>query len=341
MPLENDLGSGTDFDMSAALDSMSEGLGFEADSGDDGAGAGTGDDVNLNITETDLAAAEGKPAVTSATPPAATTPPAAEVPKTWRKEAGELWSQLPPTVQAEVLKREDDMFKGMETYKADAGFGRSIKTVLDPYLPILQQHNIDPAQQISGLMQAHHTLALGQPQEKLALFQRLAQDYGVDLSQLSGGGDVFVDPAVQALQSELHSVKSILTAQTRQAHEAKISEITSQINTFAADPKNSHFNDVSNDMIVLLKSGAVKTLEEAYEKAVWTNPVTRAKELERQTAERDAKLRQDAQARTAAAKKAASVAIRPQARRASGTAPTGSMDDTLRETLAEISSRST
>ena len=56
MPLENDLGSGTDFDMSAALDSMSEGLGFEADSGDDGAGAGTGDDVNLNITETDLAA---------------------------------------------------------------------------------------------------------------------------------------------------------------------------------------------------------------------------------------------------------------------------------------------
>lgn len=343
MPMENDLGSGNDFDMASALDQMSEGLGF-ASEGDDKA---QGDqDLDLPIDDTDLAAAEA--AADKPTPEAPTgnldpTPaaPLVAAPKTWRKEASELWAQLPPTVQAEVQKREDDMFRGLEAYKADAGFGRSFKTAIEPFLPTLQQHGIDPAQQVSSLMQAHFTLALGSPQEKLALFQQIAQDYGIDASQLPGSaGAPFVDPAVQALQSELNAVKSTLTAQTRQAHEAKVSEITGQINAFAADPKNVHFNDVANDMVVLLEAKAVKTLEEAYEKAIWANPVTRAKELERQTAERDAEKRKEATERAAAAKRASSVAIRPQARRASGTAPSGTLDDTLRETLAEINSRS-
>lgn len=345
MPMENDLGSGNDFDMASALDQMSEGLGFASEGDDKATGS---PDLDLPIDDAALAAADA--AVTAKPPadadpanvdPASATPAVVAAPKTWRKEASELWAQLPPTVQAEVQKREDDMFRGLEAYKADAGFGRSFKTAIEPFLPTLQQHGIDPAQQVSSLMQAHFTLALGSPQEKLALFQQIAQDYGIDASQLPGSaGAPFVDPAVQALQSELNAVKSTLTAQTRQAHEAKVSEITGQINAFAADPKNVHFNDVANDMVVLLEAKAVKTLEEAYEKAIWANPVTRAKELERQTAERDAEKRKEATERAAAAKRASSVAIRPQARRASGTAPSGTLDDTLRETLAEINSRS-
>lgn len=339
MPMENDLGSGADFDMDSALAQMSEGLGFEAST------EATSDEQELEISESDLQAAEaaasGAPEDWGSpeTPEAPATASAA--PKTWRKEAAELWTQLPPAIQAEVQKREDDMFRGLEAYKADAGFGRSLRGVLDPYMPVLQQYGIDPAQQISSLMQAHHTLALGSPQDKQALFRQLAQDYGISLDEIaSPDGAPFVDPAVQALQSELHAVKSVLSAQARNAHEAKVAEITEQINVFASNPKNGHFNDVANDMVTLLKSGAVKTLEEAYDKAVWANPVTRAKELERQTAERDAKKRQEATERAAAAKRASSVVIRPQARRASGTAPTGSLDDTLRETLAEINSRS-
>lgn len=347
MPMENDLGSGNDFDMASALDQMSEGLGFEP-GGDDAASAGS-PDIDPKIDETDLdaatAAAAGKPAEgeDAANPGDTSAAPATVAPpKTWRKEAAELWAQLPPTVQAEVQKREDDMFRGLEAYKVDAGLGKSFKTALEPFLPTLQQHGIDPTQQVASLMQAHFTLALGTPQEKLALFQQIAQDYGIDASQLPDpAGAPFVDPAVSALQSELNSVKSILTAQTRQAQEAKISEITEQINAFAADPKNVHFNDVANDMVTLLQAKAVKTLEEAYEKAIWANPVTRAKELERQTAERDAEKRKEATERAAAAKRASSVSIRPQARRASGTAPSGTLDDTLRETLAEIQSRTT
>lgn len=331
MPMENDLGSGNDFDMASALDQMSEGLGFSTEDA-----APAADEYTPEISEGDLAAAEAA----VETPPEAAAA-AVTAPKTWRKEAAELWAQLPPAVQAEVQKREDDMFRGLEAYKADAGFGRSLRGALDPYMPVLQQYGIDPAQQISSLMQAHHTLALGSPQEKQALFAQLAKDYGVDLGLVADpAGATFVDPTVQALQSELHSVKSFLSAQARQAQDAKVAEITKQIDAFAADPKNAHFNDVANDMVALLKSGAVKTLEEAYDKALWANPATRAKELSRQTAEREAKQKREATERAAAAKRASSVVIRPQARRVSGTAPTGSLDDTLRETLAEINSRS-
>lgn len=343
MPMENDLGSGNDFDMDSALAQMSEGMGFSSEGDGDG-GVDTATDPELPITDQDLAAAEAAAAGASAaegTAQQSATPEASAAPKTWRKEAAELWSQLPPQIQAEVQKREDDMFRGLEAYKADAGFGRSLRGVLDPYMPVLQQYGIDPAQQISSLMQAHHTLALGSPQDKQALFRQLAQDYGVDLGQIADpSGAPFVDPSVAALQSELHAVKSHLQAQTRQAEQAKIGELTKQIEAFAADPKNGYFNDVANDMVTLLQSGAVKTLEEAYEKAVWSNPATRAKELDRQTAERAQKQREEAAKRAAEAKRASSVVIRPQARRASGTAPTGSLDDTLRETLAEINSRS-
>lgn len=336
MPMENDLGSGNDFDMASALDQMSEGLGFSTEGAEAEAG-----EPELEISAEDLTAAEAAAGAPEQEAAVGAHPEAPSAPKTWRKEAAELWVQLPPAVQAEVQKREDDMFRGLEAYKADAGFGRSLRGALDPYMPVLQQYGIDPAQQISSLMQAHHTLALGSPQEKQALFTQLAKDYGVDLGAVADpAGATFVDPTVQALQSELHSVKSFLSAQARQAQDAKVAEITKQIDAFAADPKNAHFNDVANDMVMLLKSGAVKTLEEAYDKALWANPATRAKELSRQTAEREAKQKREATERAAAAKRASSVVIRPQARRASGTAPTGSLDDTLRETLAEINSRS-
>ena len=348
---ENDLGSGSNFDMEGALAQMSEGLGFEAGSSNEGDGSGLeggngseGGSLELdpNISEADLQNAE-KLAEVSETKTTEVAPATGELPgapKTWRKEAAELWTQLPAQVQAEIQKREDDMFRGLETYKTDANFGRSLRGALDPYMPVLQQYGIDPARQVSSLMNAHYTLALGTPQEKQALFQRLAQDYDIDLQSVADpAGAPFVDPAVQALQSELRSVQSTLQAQTRATEQAKISDLTKQIETFAADPKNQYFDEVANDMVTLLQTGVVKTLEEAYDKAVWTNPATRAKVIEQQTAERIAKQREAAAKHAAKAKQASSVAIRPQARQASGTAPTGSMDDTLRETLAEITSR--
>ena len=349
MQTENDLGAGgSDFDMDSALKQMSEGLGFEVEDSAGGETAlggvelGAVDDAGINPTAADSkTAGEAPPAAAASVPEA---PPAAaasvpEAPKTWRKEAVEQWEALPDAVRSEVLKREEDMFRGLETYKADANFGRSLKPALEPYLPVLQHFGIDPAQQISSLMQAHHTLALGTPQQKAELFQRLAADYGVDLDGLAAAAPVFVDPAVQALQSQVQSLQNTLTAREHGEWQAKMAAITSEIDAFAADPKNVHFDTVANDIAMMLKSGAAKTLQEAYEKAVWATPVTRQQEIARQQRDAVEKQRKEAADKARTAKRTSAAVVHAKPRSVSGTAPAGSMEDTMRETLATINAR--
>jgi len=338
MGTENDLGS-DDFDMGAAVDSLSGELGFEPETPQDQ------DDLHVEIGEGDLQNAENAnltpPGDSPDTPPADTppTPSAIEPPKTWRKEALEQWNALPEVVKAEVLKREEDIFRGLETYRADATFGKSLKSVLDPYLPILQQYNIDPAAQVANLMQAHHTLALGAPEQKVAFMRQLAQEYGIDLGELSGAGAPFVDPAVDALQKELQAVKSTLSARERAEAQQRMQSIQTEIEQFASDPANEHFDTVANDIAALLKAGTAKDLKDAYEKAVWANPVTRAKLVAKQQADAAAQAKAEAAKRAAAAKSASSVVVRAKPSSASGTAPIGSMDDTMQETLAAIQAR--
>lgn len=338
MGTENDLGS-DDFDMGAAVDSLSGELGFESETPQDQ------DDLHVEIGETDLQNAENAnptpPADNSDTPPADAppTPSALEPPKTWRKEALEQWNTLPEVVKAEVLKREEDIFRGLEVYRADATFGKSLKAALDPYLPILQQYNIDPAAQVANLMQAHHTLALGAPEQKVAFMRQLAQEYGIDLGELSGAGAPFVDPAVDALQKELQAVKSTLSARERAEAQQRMQSIQTEIEQFASDPANEHFDSVANDIAALLKAGTAKDLKDAYEKAVWANPVTRAKLVAKQQADAAAQAKAEAAKRAAAAKSASSVVVRAKPSSASGTAPIGSMDDTMQETLAAIQAR--
>lgn len=339
MGTENDLGS-DDFDMGAAVDSLSGELGFDTDT------PSGQDDLQVEIGEADLADAEqgklaapGETAETPASEEPAAAPTSVEPPKTWRKEALEQWNALPEVVKAEVLKREEDIFRGLETYRADATFGKSLKSVLDPYLPILQQYNIDPAAQVANLMQAHHTLALGAPEQKVAFMRQLAQEYGIDLGELSGAGAPFVDPAVDALQKELQAVKSTLSARERAEAQQRMQSIQTEIEQFASDPANEHFDTVANDIAALLKAGTAKDLKDAYEKAVWANPVTRAKLVAKQQADAAAQAKAEAAKRAAAAKSASSVVVRAKPSSASGTAPIGSMDDTMQETLAAIQAR--
>lgn len=346
-------------DMGAAVDSIGSGLGFEttdnggddvdlavnagaAGTGDGGLAAGSGEagagDAGVDGNKP-AAGATGTPAE-GVTDPAVAAAAGVEPPKTWRKEAAATWAALPAEAKAEILKREEDIFKGIEAYKADAGFGKSLKGVMAPYMPILQQYNIDPVAQVQQLMTAHHTLALGTPQQKVQLFQQLARDYQIDLGQLQAPGEApYIDPAVKDLQTQLQAVKSQLSS----AEQARFTEVRQtlekQIDTFAQDPANVHFQEVANDMAVLLEKGVCKTLPEAYERAVWMNPAVRTKEVSRQQAEASKKAQEEAAAKAAAARKATGANVRTSAKSGSAAAPLGSIDDTLAEALAAIKAR--
>lgn len=322
-----DLGGGADesFDMAGAVDEVSAGLGFgEPEAVEPAAPA----EPVVTTTATDPAAA-----VDPAAPPAAI-----EAPRTWRGEASAEWGKLPPVVQQEILKREEDIFRGIEGYKADAAFGNSLKTVLDPYMPTLQQYNIKPEAQVADMMRAHYTLAFGSPQDKLSLVQQIAQDYGIPLDQV-GAEPTYVDPQVQALQNELKDLKSRISGNETQVMEAKKAEITQHVQQFAADPANVHFEELADDIARLLRTGVEKTVESAYQAAIWLNPAVRAKEISRQQAEKAEAGLKEAEAKAAAARKATAANVRSTAKGGSATAPLGSMDDTLQETLRNINAR--
>lgn len=324
-------------DLSAAGDSISADLFGTSGDSDNG---GNADDVNLDDNGgTDAGAA-------AATPPAAGTPPATEAapapattglqaPKTWRPEAAAKFATLPPEVQQEVLKREEDIFKGLEGYKADASIGKALKGVIQPYMHIYQAQNIDPMQQVSGLMRAHVALATGTPEQKQQFFQHLAKEYDVDL----GGEAPYVDPQVAGLQKQLSDLQSRLNGREQQEADKARTALQAEIDTFASDPAHKYFDEVANDIAGLLRSGAAKDLKDAYEKAIWANPITRAKEQARLTADAEAKAKAEAAEKVKQARKATGANVKSSAKAASGTAPLGSIDDTLNAALANIKSR--
>jgi Tfp pilus assembly protein PilW len=98
------------------------------------------------------------------------------------------------------------------------------------------------------------------------------------------------------------------------------------------------------DDIVLLQQGAraagqAMTLKDAYDKACRLNPVVNAKLVEAATAAAIDKAKKDEEARVAEAKKATQGNVKTGGHQGSGTAATGSMDDTMAETLKAIQAR--
>ena len=206
---------------------------------------------------------------------------------------------------------------------------------MQPYLQVFQSQGIDPMQQVSGLMRAHVALATGTPEQKQQFFQHLAKEYGVDLDT----EPPYVDPQVAGLQKQLSDLQSRLNGREQhEANEAR-SKLQAEIDSFASDPAHQYFDEVANDMAGLLRSGAAKDLKDAYDKAIWANPITRAKEQARLTADAEAKAKAEAAERAKQARRATGANVKSSAKAASGTAPLGSIDDTLNAALAAIKSR--
>lgn len=91
-------------------------------------------------------------------------------------------------------------------------------------------------------------------------------------------------------------------------------------------------------MVPYVKSGM--PMKDAYDKAVWANPVTRQKELNRLQTEAAGKLKETAKAEGQAARKATSSNVRAVETRKAPTEPKGKMFDDLPAMLEAIKKRS-
>jgi len=269
-------------------------------------------------------------------PPTPEAPVTKAAPKSWPQEMHDHWSKMPKEAQDYWEKREKQMLDGLEQYKGEATFSKQFKESLAPYRQTLQQLGVDELTAAKALFQADHLLRYSPPDQKRAHFERLAQNYGIDLSQPAQALQQ-IDPIVQGLQQKLSSIEQQMTARQQMELNAARATVTKELDAFIADPAHNLFDDCADDIARFVSQGL--SLQDAYDKAVWANPVTREKQVQSRLQTEAEKAKERARLDALPKKKAAGVNVRQREMQRSPTEPLGSMEDTMRETLAKLKAR--
>lgn len=190
-------------------------------------------------------------------------------PSSWKKELDEHWNNADPKLAEYIVQREREYATGVSTYKQEAERAKELQQAIEPFIPELQRYNLKPTEWIQNLGNAHRTLALGTPQQKVGMFVQLARDYGIDLGQLGNiDSNQFAAPQYQPQVPQLdlsmirNEVMEVLLQQN----------IESDIQQMAADKTNyPHFDQVKESMVGILQSGLAQDLKSAYDKAIRMN----------------------------------------------------------------------
>lgn len=256
------------------------------------------------------------------------------LPASWKKDMEDRWANLDPTIQDYIEQRENQMKEGLEKDRGDANLGRVMRDVMSPYSEMLKTQGIDESAMVRNLMNAHYKISTADESGKVALFNQLAQSYGVSLN----GEKHEIDPAMKAMQERLQGLETHISVSHERTLQEARTRVESDVEAFAADPKHEFFDEVSEQIIPLINAGY--ELEEAYKNAIWLNPVTRQKEIDRTANEAAEKAQLEAKQEAEKAKKAKSANVRGRDTRKTPTEPTGTMEDTMRETFREIQNRS-
>lgn len=236
------------------------------------------------------------------------------------------------------MRRESDILKGIQQYKSGHETWSRLAKVFSPYEGIIRQHGLSYEQVVAPLLEAHHTLATGDSAAKEARLRAIAKNYGLD--HLLGGGapageQPWRDPALGAVESKLSHLESVQNAILLQARNDAMGQIQSQVDAFSKDKQG--FDELLDDIIPMVQAGM--SLEEAYTRAQWANPVARERLLVKEREALKAKLAEESRTTTARNGRHSAAKLGPTTVSGKPTAPTGSIDDTLEETLRTINSR--
>ena len=331
----------TGLNVDDAVSDIASSLGFNGDDHGSDAGANGDEDAGEAPASSQADAAADKPAATDKPVAATTAPVVRQAPKSWPKEKHEVWGKMAPEAQEFYELREKQMLDGIEQYKGDAGFGKAMREVTQPYKAFITSQGADEPKAVQFLLNAHYRLSTATPEQRNQYFAHLAKSYGVDLGTVAKTGETQqqVDPHVQALTQKVDSLQSSLTQREQHALAEAQVKVAKEVEAFASDPKHVYFDECADDIVALINAG--HTLDEAYDKAVYANPVTRAKELARLQADNEKMLREKAKAEADAARKAAGNNVRSSNTRKAPTEPKGTMEDTMRATLRNIRERTT
>lgn len=271
------------------------------------------------IPSTDPAKASTQPASTPVVAP----------PAGWTAAEKAEWSKLPPAVQAAVSRREAEISQGGKQWSEEK---RRYEGLISPLAQEAAKLGLDPSTGLNALLGTHRALQ-ADPRGTLL---KLAQQYGVDLTTAGQTPDNSpqTQPDIsalvrQAVEPYLAPIQHRFQSEDQQRQQSA----TTLVEQFAAQPGHEHFAAVEAEIMDLIPGVKArnpgwdhqKILQEAYDRAVYANPETRAAMLAAKDAAAEAKRVADAKARATNARRAgASVTGSPNG------APSTEPADTLR-----------
>lgn len=196
-------------------------------------------------------------------------------PQSYKKEYADKFSTLPADYRKYLHEREKEYQQGVSQYR------NRVKWLDDEFAK--RKGQLDgfnsPQEYLQTLMSFADSLNAN-PRDTLIA---LAQAYNIGGENNNAGE---ISPAVEArlnaLQDKLTKQQAYLDA--RQRVEAdKAYTAFANAKDDAGNLKYQYLEDVRQAMSDMFKNGSVSTLEEAYERAIWTNPEIRAKLIEAKT----------------------------------------------------------
>ena len=268
-------------------------------------------------------------------------------PSTWKKEYVQIWDKMEKGEQiskedfvkfAEYAnQRESEYQRGVSVYKGEAERAKKYADAVAPFEQDLARRNIDPQMYITNLIKAEQILTNAPYHQKVQVFQKLAQDYGIQLGE--GVGNIQqLDPYTQSLMNQLNQVNQEVSSIKGRFQQEENQRLMNEIEKYRSDvEKYPHFDQVREEMAQLLELGKASDLETAYKKAVRMNDDVWSLEQER--------LLKDAKQQAIKAQqvtKAKSAAVLPKSATPSGTVVSGEKKDRralLAEQMGEMTNR--
>jgi hypothetical protein len=201
--------------------------------------------------------------------------PTGRGPNSWKAPVREKFKSLPPDVQSEVLRRENEHQKLMTETTSIRKFSEEFTKAYGPYEAMLKGAGVQPIAAFEDLLKTVYTLKTADSATKGQIIAQIIKSNNVDLGALDAalvGSQEQIDPQTAALQQELNQLKQWRQQEEQQRAQQLHQTVDQQIQTFASDPSNEFFHDVVSDMQILLNSGRAESLKDAYEMACRLNP---------------------------------------------------------------------
>lgn len=257
-----------------------------------------------DLPSKDTQAQASAAAQTAAAPPAGWT----------AAEKATVWPTLSPAAQAAVSRREADMANGGKQWSEEK---RRYEGILAPVAQAARARNMSTEQGLQTLLAAQSALDTN----PVDAIKHIARSYGVDLATLAGtqaangSPEATQQPDIAALVRQ--AVQPLLAPiQQRYASEetARQQQTVDLVTEFATSPGHEHFDAVEAELMAMIPTirhtnptwDHGKVLQEAYDRASYANPTTRAALQAAADASAEAKRVEAAKTRASASRRAGS-----------------------------------